>query len=198
MRKLGVLFILCITMVPQVAQASTESINGHRLNLGFSLGRYVVSGDDFDEAEDGTGIRSYVGVGVGGAVGFDLNLGFHFSRHGLEDLNYHIDSYSVYAEPRIVFLREADWISPFVGGRLGWAHAEGVSERTDYSVSSDGFAAGGMGGIHFPIVGVVRGELTVSLTHLSFKPVSFIQGSGDRVDGRTLGFQFGVTIPIAL
>lgn len=106
MRKLGVLFILCITMVPQVAQASTESINGHRLNLGFSLGRYVVSGD--------------------------------------------------------------------------------------------GFAAGGMGGIHFPIVGVVRGELTVSLTHLSFKPVSFIQGSGDRVGGRTLGFQFGATIPITL
>lgn len=196
MHKLGLLFLLYSMMIPHLAEASREPLNAPRLNLGFSLGRYLVDGEDFTEAEGGTGIRSYIGVGVGSSTGFDMNLGFHFSRHGLETPQYHVDSYSVYAEPRVVFLRQTDWISPFVGARLGWAHAQGGNERTDYSISSDGFAVGGMGGISFPIAGVIRGELTVSITHLSFKPVSFIRGSGDRVDGRTLGFQLGVTLPI--
>lgn len=197
MRVLEPLLLLCAMVIPQVTGASEQAPNATRLNLGFSVGEYLVSGEDFDEAENGTGIRSYIGVGVGGETGFDLNLGFHFSRHGIDIPHYHINSYSVYAEPRVHFMRGAG-ISPFVGGRLGWAYAEGVSERFDNAYGGDGFVAGGMGGISFPIAAGVRGELTVSYTHLSFSPPSFMWGSDDRVGGATLGLQLGVALPLTV
>lgn len=198
MQKLGLLFVTCLMAICQPADGSGERSDAARLNLGVGLGRYMVSGDDFEEAEDGTGIRSYVGIGVGGETSVDLNLGFHFSRHGANTPDYHINSYSVYAEPRVLFLRQSRRISPFVGARLGWARAQGVSETTEYAISGDGFALGGMGGISFPLVSAIRAEVTVSMTHLSFKPEYFIRGFGDRVDGKTIGFQFGIFYPISI
>jgi len=197
-RKLGLMCLLCSFIVPRSADASRDSLNAVRLNLGFSIGRYIVNGEDFAQAEDGTGIRSYVGVGVGGRTGFDMNLGFQYSRHGLDRPDYHVNLYSVYAEPRVIFMRQSDWVSPFVGVHLGWVHAYGVRENTEYSIGSDGYAVGGLAGVSSPIAGACRGELTVSMTHLSFTPVRFITGYGGSVDGSTLGFQLGVTLPIVV
>jgi hypothetical protein len=188
--------VIGLLFVPQVCESARESTHAH-LSLGGDLGFYSPRGDDFEGAEDGTGLRFYTGVGLGERLGFDLGLGFHYSRYGLEEAAYHVNLYGVYVEPRITYRRWAHGISPFGGLRIGGVWAEAVRDAGGLAISSDGYEVGGVVGFSVPLAGAFRAEISTNVTHLSFDPFLYFGfGSRDRFTGSTIGVEVGVTLPV--
>lgn len=178
------------------ALASTHGRDRIMVSAGGDIGFYSPGGDDFETAEDGGGVKLHLGVGGGERLGIDVKMGLQYSRHGVEGSAYHVNKYSMYIEPRLAYGLWGRGLSPFVGIRLGRIWGEAVHGPTNFSLSSDGHEVGGVAGLNIPLAGPLRGEISTSVTHLSFDPVSFFGYSNpeDRVDGYTVGIEIGLCV----
>ena len=194
--RCAMLWILAIGLIlPQAGGALARPHDSSHLGVATNIGWYMITGDDLEGTHDGFGIEAYSGVGIRRAFGFDLNAGFHFSRHDLDLRTYYINLYGVYLEPRFVYGEYTRTISPFAGARFGWVRRVAQNRNTDSSLDSDGYALGGIAGVVISIPGPFRLEAAFTVTHVSFEHI-FGGGSDGKDTGTAKGLQIGVTFPI--
>lgn len=193
MRWILLFALLAGIVVPGGLEARGRSSRPDHLGIGANVGWYSIGGEDLEGTNDGPGIEIYAGGGTGNRLGFDLNVGFHFSRHDLDIRSWHVDVYGVYLEPRFVYGRYSGRLSPFVGARLAWIGRYAES-KGGAAYDSDGYAVGALGGLVMSVVGRLTVEASISATRLSFAPI-FGGGSSGNDLGTSVGFQLGVAIP---
>jgi hypothetical protein len=193
MRHAVPLALLIGLIAPHAAQAMNDDSPSAYFGVGGNLGWYMIGGEDLEGTHDGLGVETYGGLGVRGKIGFDLNVGFHFSRHDLDLRTYYLNLYGVYAEPRVVFRADRRTVWPFAGARIGWMRRVAQNRHGDGSLDSDGYAIGGIAGVDIPIAGPLIFEAALSVTYVSFGP---IMSYGDDDKGSATGLQFGVAYPI--
>jgi hypothetical protein len=194
--RFAMLCLLAIgLMLPQAVRALDRPSDSSHLGIGTNVGWYMLTGDDLEGTHDGLGIEAYTGVGIRRTLGFDLNVGFHFSRHDLDLRTYYINLYGVYLEPRFLYGGNARTILPFAGARFGWVRRVAQNRNRDSSLDSNGYALGGIAGVVVPIPGPFRLEVAFTVTHVSFEPI-FGGGSDGKDTGTSKGLQLGITFPI--
>jgi hypothetical protein len=182
-------------IVPQSLLAMEgESPRGH-LGAGVNLGWYTIGGEDLEGIHDGLGVETYGGLGLRGRIGFDLNIGFHYSRHDLDVSTYYLNLYGIYLEPRFVYGGDSRGVSPFLGARVGWVGRVAENRRTGRSIESDGFVLGAVLGVDVPVPGPFLIEAALSVSDVSFDHW-FLGSLGLHDTGAVTGLQVGVTLPI--
>jgi hypothetical protein len=185
MRILIILSTVALSVMLSLPLHGQSSLGRPSVIAGAGGGWFSVGGDDFGDIDDAPGLGGYVGVHLTGSL--NLLGGVHYSSHEATPA-YDLTVLGIYLEPRFLFDQGDRLLGWFIGGRLAWV------QREVYTLSSDGYALGGIVGMVIGTDWPVRIEPALTATALSFSSFS---GSGDRATGTSMSLQIGLSIPIS-
>ena len=182
MKKLLFLAVAAFLMWATPASAQVE------LGLNGGLGQYT--GDDFEGAEVGFGAGAHLLFGED-----DVRFGFGgaYGQYGFEDTEEKTTAIDVFGLFRYMFPGESARF--FLGGQAGFHRLS--ADIFDVSISSNGFAAGPVAGVHIPL-----SSLSIELSgDLRYVKLGDISGEGETIEdsdssGMIWGVKVGIAVPI--
>ncbi len=187
-RIIGALVVcLSVGLAPALwAQDSQQRTRG--LTVGASGGLYIVGGDDFSGTDDALGVDAYIGYRA--LRRLDVNLGIHYSNHGIPLPDRDLSILAVYAEPRLLFPLSGSSVVFALGIRAGWVRRESTSGTS--SLDSTGYGVGAVAAVQYGVARSLNLEAVASFNLLSFAPIL----GNERDTGSVIGLQVGLSVPL--
>ena len=171
---------------PLLAQDHQPRTRG--LTIGASGGFFIVGGEDFSATDDALGVNAYIGYRA--LKRFDVNLGVHYSSHGLGFGSRDLAILAIYAEPRVLFPIPESPATFSLGLRAGWARRDASTETSTFE--STGYGVGGVAAIQIGVARSLNVEALLSVNLLSFAPIF----GSERDSGSVIGVQLGLSVPL--
>ena len=177
---------LCAT--PALAQQKTGGVG-----LGVVGGYFSPGGSDFEYTDAGFGVEASGRLHLGPS--WVMLGGFGMSWHDDSSIDETITVMRVSVEPRYLFPSQGT-LTPFIGGRAGWAHA--TATAGGYDLTQNGYYFAGAGGLMIQMSPTMAFEAEVMFgsMHLGDASADGTTISDTAADGSFLGLQAGIVIQL--
>jgi hypothetical protein len=180
-----------VATVLSAAPALAQKTGG--VGLGLAGGYFSPGGSDFEYTDAGVGLEASGRFHLGPSL--QLLGGLGLSWHNVTDIDETITVMRVSVEPRYTFPSQGT-LTPFIGGRAGWAHGTASYLGTDYT--QNGYYFAGAGGLMIRMSPTLSFEVEAMFgtMHLGDAKGGGATVTGSSADGSFLGVQAGVVLQL--